>query len=329
MSLVRVLIIAVVAMISNNPALAGTGQPCQKTTNVLRLACYHDAADDKLTQRANCLNLTASDRRLQCLRESRQTFREALGECNEVRRARRALCRELGGAAYDPPFGEDFAGNFVDPREIGVTVAPNPWLPLTAGSEWRYEKTFEEDGEEVTESIVVTVTEATKRIDGIDCVVVRDVVEVDGDLLEDTADWYAQDIHGNVWYCGEVSENFEVFDGDDPETPELVDLDGSWKAGRDGAKAGILLPFAPLVGETIRQEVAWAEAEDVIEIVSVSGSESAPAAGCDGTCLVTRDFTPLEPDADEFKYYVPGIGLIVEVDPETGERLELQSFSQP
>ncbi len=329
MSLVRALTVGVVAMIFHNPASAGTDKPCQQTARVLQFACLHDATDDKLTQQANCLNLTADEARWQCLRESRQTFREARGECREVRRARMALCRELGGAAYDPPFGAEFAGNFVSPREIGATVAPNPWLPLTAGSEWRYEKTFEEDGEVVTESIVVTVTGAVKRIDGIDCAEVRDTVEVDGDLLEDTADWFAQDVHGNVWYCGEISENFEVFDGDDPQVPELVDLDGSWKAGRDGAKAGVLLPYAPVVGETIRQEVAWSEAEDVIEIISVSGSEHAPAAGCDGTCLVTRDFTPLEPGVDEFKYYAPGIGLIVEVDPESGERLELQSFSQP
>jgi hypothetical protein len=53
----------------------------------------------------------------------------------------------------------------------------------------------------------------------------------------------------------------------------------------------------------------------------------APGGVCDGSCLLTRDFTPLEPDAEENKYYVPGLGLIVEVDVESGDRVELVEFT--
>ena len=147
-------------------------------------------------------------------------------------------------------------------------------------------------------------------------------------VVEITRDWYAQDTAGNVWYCGEIARNFEVFEGDNPEEPELVDIEGSWKAARDGAEAGILLPFDPQVGAVVRQEVSYGEAEDAIEILAIDASESAPGGGCTDACLQTRDFTPLEAEANENKYFAVGVGLIVEVDMNTGDRVELIEFTQ-
>ena len=171
------------------------------------------------------------------------------------------------------------------------------------------------------------VTGDTKLIDGITCIVVIDTATEDGVVVETTDDWYAQDVDGNVWYCGEISENFEEFDGDETSDPELVDIDGSWKAGRDGAEPGMLLPFDPQVGDVFRQEFAQTDAEDAIEILAIDASEAAADGVCAGNCLMTRDFTPLEPDVEENKFYLPGTGLIVEVDLETGDRVELVSFT--
>ena len=89
----------------------------------------------------------------------------------------------------------------------------------------------------------------------------------------------------------------------------------------------MLLPFDPQPGDVIRQEFAQTDAEDVIEILAVDATEAAPGGACAGNCLLTRDFTPLEPGVEENKYYLPGIGLIVEVDLETGDRVELVSFT--
>ncbi|MFQ5982927.1 MAG: hypothetical protein ACE5KS_06095, partial [Woeseiaceae bacterium] len=197
--------------------------------------------------------------------------------------------------------------------------APNPWFALVTGNRWVYEG----DGE----TIEVVVTGDTKLIDGVTCVVVTDTATEDDVVVEATDDWYAQDLDGNVWYCGEISENFEEFDGDETDGPELVDIEGSWKAGRDGSEAGILLPLTPEPGDIFRQEFAQTDAEDAIEIVATSATEAAPGGACDGNCLLTRDFTPLEPGAEENKYYVPGTGLIVEINPETGERVELIEFT--
>ena len=73
-------------------------------------------------------------------------------------------------------------------------------------------------------------------IDGVTCHVVNDVVEEDGEVIENTDDWYAQHVNGDIWYCGEIARDFETFEGDDPDDPELVEIEGSFKTGRDGDK---------------------------------------------------------------------------------------------
>jgi hypothetical protein len=142
-----------------------------------------------------------------------------------------------------------------------------------------------------------------------------------------TDDWYAQASDGTVVYCGEISFELETFEGDDPEVPEVVGIDGSWKAGRDGALAGIAMPGDPEPGHVYRQEWAFGEAEDIGEVISDSYGYGAdpeldtlvPQALAEhlcsgGDCVVTRDTTPLEPDANELKYYAPDVGLFLEVD---------------
>ena len=319
---VALLVIPITSTASHNHDRA-----CTKSAKFLKYACGFEARDDYLSTIAICLNESDTDNKKECLREARVTQRETNMECREVFRARKSLCANIGEEPYDPPFGEEFSQEFVDPREIGKSVSPNPYLPLVAGNQWVYQSTtVNDEGEEEIENNVVTVTDKTKLIDGITCLTVTDV-EVDGEeIVESTEDWYAQDIYGNVWYCGEISENFEIFEGDDPEIPELVDIDGSWKSGREGAKAGILLPSVPQIGETIRQEVAWGDAEDIIEILATDASESAPGGSCTNSCLQTFDYTPLDSEALEHKFYVPGLGLIVEIDLNNGDRNELIEF---
>lgn len=297
---------------------AAAGEPgCAASAITQRLACQFDLRDDFYTETAICLDSVAQDET--CFSEAEDSFDEGVEECDGILEARLDLCEALEDATHDPGFGEAFAANFVDPLQIGVSVAPNPWFPLVTDNQWVYEGNGE--------TIEVVVTGDTKLIDGVTCVVVIDTATEDDVVVEITKDWYAQDTSGNVWYCGEISENFEEFDGDETADPELVDIDGSWKAGRDGNEAGVLLPFDAQPGDIFRQEFAQTDAEDVIEILAIDATEAAPGGMCSGNCLLTRDFTPLEPDAEENKYYVPGIGLIVEIDPATGDRVELTEFT--
>ncbi len=299
---------------------------CAASANASNLACDFAAKDDLFTARAICMD-SPDDELSTCLADVELEFDEVLDECRAVFSAQLEVCEITEDAAHVPEFGGDFADGFVDPLQIGVSVAPNPWFPLVQGNEWVYEGSFEEDGELVTERIVVTVLNETKFIDGVTCVVVRDVVAVDEELVEDTDDWFAQDRDGNVWYCGEEVKDYETFEGDEPPLPELVSDDGSFKAGEDGAKGGVLLPQAPVVGALIRQELDVGNAEDVIEILALDGDETATAASCNGECLVTYDFSPLDPEANENKYYAPGVGLILEIDMNSGDRVELIDFT--
>jgi hypothetical protein len=205
-------------------AVAG---PCTDTATAASSACRADAVGAFHIARGVCINLSDDAQRSECFDEARSERREARSLCREQRAARLDLCEVLGEDRYDPELDP---ADFVDPLEIGGAVEPNPYFPLIPGTRWVYE-----GGDE---TVTVTVTEKTKLIEGVTCLVVNDLVEEDGAPVEDTDDWYAQDLDGNVWYCGEIAKNFELFEGDDPEEAELVDIDGSWKAGRDGAQPG-------------------------------------------------------------------------------------------
>ncbi len=278
--------------------------PCRRTTKAAFEACMSEALDEFWVGHGKCMNEPAGTDRTECVADNAEALEEFEDECREQRSARRDICEELGEGIHDPDFSP---ANFVDPDDIGGSVAPNPWLPLIPGRVMVYQ------GPE--ERIRVKVTHKIKVIDGVPCRVVRDVVKSEGDLVEDTLDWLAQDLDGNVWYCGEITAEYE---DDFP-----VDTDGSFEAGVDGARAGLLMLAAPMVGDTYRQEFDLANAEDVATVVDLAGSASAPAASCAGDCLVTREFTPLDPGVEEDKYYKAGVGNILIVDLESGEETKL------
>lgn len=179
-----------------------------------------------------------------------------------------------------------------------VDAIDNPYLPLTPGSRWVYEG--DSNGE--PEHIEVVVTDRTREIQGITAVVVRDTVHVAGRLVEDTYDWFAQDRAGNVWYLGEDSSDFD-------ESGKLVSKDGSWEYGRDGALPGVVMPADPTPGLAYRQELRVGHAEDMGEVLRVEPTHTIGLGRYDDV-VVTEDWTPLEPDVVENKWFAPGIGKI-------------------
>jgi hypothetical protein len=198
-----------------------------------------------------------------------------------------------------------------DPATITGEVT-NPLFPLSVGSLWVYQ------AQAGPEHVEVVVLEETKSILGIDATVVRDTVTEDGEVTEDTFDWYGQDAAGNVWYLGEDTKEYEG--------GVVVSTAGSWEAGVDGAEPGIIMEASPLVGDTYRQEFYEGEAEDMAEVVRVGQSESVPFGSMTGL-VVTKEWTPLEPGVAEEKYYASGIGVVLEVMIEGGSgRLELIEF---
>jgi hypothetical protein len=186
----------------------------------------------------------------------------------------------------------------IEPGDFVATV-DNPYFPLIPGTRWVLRGSGDAQGE-VDE---IEVLDETRTVMGVTCVVVRDVVSEAGEPVEVTDDWYAQDVHGNVWYFGEETAEYE--------NGEPVSTAGSWEAGIDGAQPGIIMPGNPQVGMTYRQEFYAGEAEDVGEVVEL-GAEADVPFGAYEDVLVTEDWTPLEPDVRERKFYAPGVGLIRE-----------------
>jgi hypothetical protein len=204
-------------------------------------------------------------------------------------------CGSSGTSPQASPSATAYAPT-IDPAEFTDQIT-NPYFPLTAGTTYVYEGTA--DG--VAEHNEVTVTSDTKTILGVRCVVVHDVVIQQGELVEETSDWYAQDSEGNVWYFGEDSKEYEG--------GKVTSTKGSWEAGVDGAQPGIVMEAAPKVGDTYRQEYYAGEAEDMAKVLEISASKTVPA-GSYTDVVVTEDFTPLSPDTVEHKYFAPSVGFV-------------------
>jgi hypothetical protein len=139
---------------------------------------------------------------------------------------------------------------------------------------------------------------------GVECVVVEDRVTEGGELTEKTYDWYAQDNKGNVWYFGEDSTEYD--------NGKVKSTEGSWEAGKDGAEPGIIMPADPKIGETYRQEYYKGEAEDMARALKLNGSVEV-SYGSFKNVLVTDEWTPLEKNVAEHKFYAPGVGNVKEI----------------
>ncbi|MCC7141022.1 MAG: T9SS type A sorting domain-containing protein [Candidatus Eisenbacteria bacterium] len=285
---------------------AARSRSCSRTAQSAHRACRFEVQDDFWIQVGKCLQESNPEDRDACLEEAGAAMKDDLALCGEQYEARLEVCEDLGEAAYDP---EIEAEDFLSPEEAAAD--PNPYFPLVPGTTWVYRK--------AAETIEVTVTEDTIEILGVLCTVIRDVVTEGGVATEDTEDYYAQDEEGNVWYFGELSRNFE--DG------RLVSLDGSWIGGIDGARPGIIMLDEPEEEDEYRQEFLLGDAEDLAEVLSSEATETAPAGSCNGSCVQTLEYTPIEPGHEAHKFYAPGIGSIVEISLETGVRTELISFT--
>lgn len=298
-------VVGVLPIASTPSALAGN--VCKASAVAAGQACRNEATSAYWIAVGQCLNLASAEAAKTCKKAANADLGEARGDCADRTDARRALCQQLGKGPYDP--GIDPA-TFLSPA--ATAAQPNPYFPLVPGTVWVYQGGGETD--------TVRVTGDTRVIAGVATIVVHDVVRDAGNVItEDTEDYFAQQSDGTVWYFGEASQQFEA--------GRLVGIEGSFLAGVDGAKPGIVMKASPAVGDVYRQEFALGEAEDAAEVLSTTGSETVPAATCTGTCVVTHDFSPLEPDANEQKFYAPGIGTILEVDVTEGTRLELISVS--
>jgi hypothetical protein len=193
-------------------------------------------------------------------------------------------CAAKNKADYDPP---------LDPTAFSTTI-DNPLLAFAPGTTFKYVQT---EGGIVEQDVMSD----TKLVGGVSTLVVHDfLTSADGELLEDTFDYFAQDQDGSVWYFGEDTKAY---------SGKTVSTKGSWLTGENCAKPGVVMPASPKVGDSYRQEYLPEEAEDMAEIVDVDASISVPYGSFEH-CVETKETTRLAPGDVENKYYCPGTGLV-------------------
>jgi hypothetical protein len=285
---------------------------CSQTSKAALTACKNSASSDYWLGIGACDNLSDRQEKQDCLDEARSSLKDDYATCKEQFQARQEVCGELGQGPYDPDISPE---NFVsDPKG-------NHYFPLISGKKYTYKSK--------DQTIEVTVGDTT-TIAGVTCRVVTDKVydgEVtDGDLVEDTIDWFAQDNDGNVWYFGETTIAYEYDENGNP----TASTEGSWMTGVDEAKPGIIMYAAPEdhLNQLYRQEFLLGTAEDLGKVIEiVNDLPSLPNGvflpdGVVGPYLHTQDSTPLDvPAVIEDKYYAPGVGLVLTVEPEATEAL--------
>jgi hypothetical protein len=180
-----------------------------------------------------------------------------------------------------------------------VSAVDNPYFPLLPGSTREYSGTTRSG----TETFRIEVTHQQKTILGVSTTVVIETAAINGEVVEIAENWFAQDREGNVWYFGESTQEFDH--GKPGSTA------GSWEAGVNDAKPGIIMRAHPNGGDTYFQEFAPDVAQDMATVIGTDRTVSI-LFGTYANVLLTKEWTPLEPSSVEHKFYAPGIGLILE-----------------
>lgn len=216
----------------------------------------------------------------------------------------------IGPAPYDP-------GVTYEPTVTGADLAPlvdNDLLPFPVGATWSYEAETDEGLVEVRMEVLAEPVEVW----GVTATVVHDSELINGELVEDTWDWFAQDAAGNVWYLGEDTAEYE--------NGVVVSTAGAWTAGEAGALPGVVMLGEPAVGLVYREEFLEGEAEDVGQVQDIDVTVTV-AAGTFSGCIKTYEVSVIDPELVEYKYFCPDVGMVL--TEEEDERLELVEYTMP
>ena len=214
--------------------------------------------------------------------------------------------------------GKGAASAALNPADFSTNVT-NPLFPLSTLGPKLFEgqDTDPDTGEVIDTRLESTVLSKTRKVAGVQTLVLEEKVFNDDELVERALDFFAQHRDGTVYYFGEAVDNYE--------NGKLVDHAGSWLAGKNGAEPGIVMPADPFVGQTFNQENAPGVAQDQSKVLALDENVKSPAGKFRG-CAKFEDTNPLEAQStSEFKWYCPRVGLVRDVDAEGS--IELVSYS--
>ena len=155
------------------------------------------------------------------------------------------------------------------------------------------------------DTLVIHVLNETKVVDGVETRVVEERETKDGKLVEVSRNYFAiSKTTGDVYYFGEDVDIYK--DG------KVTGHEGSWLAGENGAKFGLMMPGRPRVGQKYYHELAPGVAMDRAEITGRDVTFKTPM-GTYEKCLRTRETSALNSGSEE-KVYGMDTGLIKDGD---------------
>lgn len=198
-----------------------------------------------------------------------------------------------------PPFAPFRAKNFSHPIDID-----SKWYPLVPGTQLTYQGRVTDDGTPLPHSVVFTVTDLVKIIDGIPTRVVWDQDFSAGEIAEAELAFFAQDNHRNVWTLGEYPEEYD--------NGTFMGAPNTWITGQEDAKAGVLVPGHPALGtprflQGIAPQIGFLDCAQVFEM----GQQTCEAGTCYENVLVMDENSPLDPSSGhQRKFYAPGVGVV-------------------
>jgi hypothetical protein len=213
------------------------------------------------------------------------------------------------------PFTALDANNF-NRKSVRIT---NQFFPLTPGTQFTLEGRDNRLGRPTQHTVVTTVTDVFKRVDGVVTLALWDRDFGSGKLQEDELAFFAQDKHGNVWNLGEFPEEIE--------NGKFAGAPSTWISGQN-AVGGIhmLANPEPRVPRYLQGFSPSIDFLDCAQVFARNQRNICVPVGCFNNVLVTDETSPLEdPNAHQRKFHAPGIGIVkvTAVDDPEGETLVL------
>lgn len=148
----------------------------------------------------------------------------------------------------------------------------------------------------------ITVLDETKTINGVSTRVVEEREWNKGQLHELSRNYYA--------FCPQTKDVLHF--GEDVQVVKngkLVKDAGTWLAGSNGNRPGLVIPGTPRVGMRYFQEIAPGVTLNCGEVLSLNETCES-AAGTFSQCMKVRGTSGLDAKKLEHRYYAPQIGLV-------------------
>ena len=205
---------------------------------------------------------------------------------------------------------EGYMNRFPVDKYRMVSTGKNPYWPLTPG---RYVVlgALQPSGGEF---VLISVLDETETIDGTETRVVEEREYQHGQLREISRNFFAMARETeDVFYFGE--------DVDDYEDGRVVGHGGQWRAGEDGARAGLYMPGKPLEGMRYYMEYHPGVAMDRAEIHQADAAVETPAGNFRRALIITES-SPIEKGDESYKRYAHNVGMIYD------DGLELYTYGR-